>query len=442
MSQIATDFRALMTGTLSLESAIQGPDQQSDTLPITPDVVMEIRSERDELDELMEELLDEDDGLELGGSPIIAAVGGVGNIAAQAASIGPVVADAFVPLANTSLESISRILQVDVPRLEQELNGKISLESIDSLAGWAQTAAGSFKSSVKNFFGRIALWWRRIFVSAESLRKRVNTIRSRAGSRKGTGGKPLKLGSNAQLLVQGDALSSDPLGALSAELALNESLAALVLKGQQDLAGIMSTRLDTLLQSGNNASAMFTSDLSATLKAAGGLLAKQPSFLLGNRQIRLVEDDGDYIIVEYAKVNPEADRVAKNAAPATSLTPEQAVAYLDAIDSLIDGIVASLRTLEKESDRICRAGEAAIDRLNSKFVSERQLERQTIDADGRPVTTVEVETTSSIGRMMDVEYEIAEVITGLSHTIDIIKSRSIYAISGVLTLVEESIIQD
>ncbi|MNO06775.1 hypothetical protein D3C81_2287030 [compost metagenome] len=70
------------------------------------------------------------------------------------------------------------------------------------------------------------------------------------------------------------------------------------------------------------------------------------------------------------------------------------------------------------------------------------MTRQSVDDEGRPVSFTETESTSTIGRVMETEYEIVEVINGLNWTINTVMSRLMYATSGVLTLVEESVIQD
>lgn len=442
MSKLAADFKLFMAGSASFESAVVAPPTElSDDLPMEDSIILEIREDRDCVEEELEELI-EADAPEVGSGAINSTVGAVMAIADGAPAVDAVTADSYVPIANASLESIARILEVDVPRLNQELNGQISLESIDSLRDWVGQAASSFKASAKNFFARIALWWRRLFVTVERMRKRLNSIRARVGSRKGTGGKDLKLGKYAAGLVQGDGFAADPLAAMNAEATLNNQLAQILLGAQGGIEQILSSRLDQLLGTDRPASAMFRADLGKILADLEAAIKKQPTHLLGNKSIMTEPEDGDYMIVVFNDTSPNADMVAKNAAPLKSLTPEQVLAYLDAIDVLLDGAIATIRGIEKESMRVLKTAETAVERVGSKYEVQRDLQQQTVDADGRPTYTTVTETTSTIGRVMETEYEIVEVINGLSWTINVLVARTLYTASSVLTLAEESVIQD
>lgn len=443
MSKLAADFQRFMRGEASFESAVVTPTELSTDLPMTESDVLEIREDREEVDIILEELI-EADAPEVGSVAISNTVGAVGSIVEAAPAVDAVTADTYVPIANTSLESISRILEIHVPRLNQELNGQISLESIDTLRDWVGQAASSFKSSVKNFFARIALWWRRAFVNLENLRKRLNNIRARQGSRKGSGGKPLKMGKYAANLVQGDGFSADPLAAMTNEAGLCTKLSQILLSAQGSIESTLASRLDQLLATDRPASAMFRADLSKAFAELEAAIKTQPTHLLGNQRLSSVEADSDegYCLVQYLPGTPNADMVAKNAAPLQSLTPEQVATYLDAIDAVLDGAMATIRGIEKDSARICKIADQAVDRVASKYQVDRELQQQTIDSDGRPTYTTVTETTSTIGRVMDTEYEIVEVINGLSWSINVVMGRLLYTASGVLTLAEESIIQD
>lgn len=442
MSKLAADFKSFMAGSASFESAVvAAPTELSNDLPMDADIVLEIREDRVEVDEELAGLI-EADAPAVGSGAINSTVGAVMSVVDAAPAVDAVSADTFVPIANASLESIQRILEVDVPRLNQELNGQISLESIDSLRDWVGQAASSFKASVKNFFARIALWWRRLFVTVERMRKRLNNIRARVGSRKGEGGKELKLGKYAAGLVQGDGFAADPLAALAAEASLNTQLAQILLGAQGGIESILSSRLDQLLGTDRPASAMFRADLSKVLDQLEAAIKMQPAHLLGNKSLMTEPDDGDYMIVTFRDTSPNADMVAKNSAPLKSLTPEQVMAYLDAIDVILDSAVATIRGIEKESMRVLKSAETAVERVGSKYSIDREMQQQTVDADGRPTYTTVTETTSTIGRVMETEYEIVEVINGLSWTINVLVARTLYTASGVLTLAEESVIQD
>jgi hypothetical protein len=372
---------------------------------------------------------------------IVKSASAVSQIVDGAVAADPISADAYVPVANASMESFARILEIDIPRLNQELNGQISVESIDSLRGWVTQASSSFKASVKNFFARIALWWRRLFVTCERLRKRLNNIRARMGSRKGTGGKDLKMGKYAAGLVQGDGYSADPLAALATEAALCTKLSQILLAAQAGIGETLTSRLDQLLATDRPASAMFRADLSKILGELESTIGSQPINLLGNTKL-VTDQDDDFILLEYVDGSPSGDMVAKNAGALRSLTPEQVTQYLDAIDVVLDDAIATIRGVEKESARVCRVADTAVDRVASKYVVEREMTRQSVDDEGRPVILTETESTSTIGRVMETEYEIVEVIDGLNWTINTVLARLMYATSGVLTLAEESVIQD
>jgi hypothetical protein len=156
----------------------------------------------------------------------------------------------------------------------------------------------------------------------------------------------------------------------------------------------------------------------------------------------VTNQDEDFILLEYVDGTPNGTMVSKNAGALRSLTPEQVTQYLDAIDVVLDDAIAAIRGIEKESARVCRVADTAVDRVASKYVVEREMTRQSVDDEGRPVSFTETESTSTIGRVMETEYEIVEVINGLNWTINTVMSRLMYATSGVLTLVEESVIQD
>jgi len=442
MSKLAADFRTYMHGQVSFESAIDVPAELSTDLPMEPSDVLEIREDREEIDGVLEALIEED-APEVGSSNINAACGAVMAVVDGAPAVDAVMADTYVPIANTSLESIQRILEVDVPRLNQELNGQISVESIDSLRDWVGQASSSFKASVKNFFARIAMWWRRAFVTLENLRKRLNNIRARQGSRKGTGGKPLKLGKYAAMLVQGDTYSADPLAAMAAEAALCTKISQVLLAAQNSVAGTLNDRLDQLLATDRPASAVFRADMSKVIADLEAAVKSQPSQLLGNMNIVTQDgDDDDFILLSYTPATPRADMVSKNAEPLMSLSPEQVGAYLDAIGDVLDDAMATIRMIEKESARVCKIADTAVERVGSKFTMDRELQQQSVDAEGRPSYTTVTETTSTIGRVMETEYEIVEVINGLSWTINAVMARLMYVASGVMTLAEESVIQD
>lgn len=442
MSKLAADFKSFMAAGASFESAVVAPSELSTDLPMTADVVLEIREDRNEIEEELATIIEED-APDVGDSSINSAVGAAMKVVDAAPAQDPVSADAFVPIANCSLESIQRILEVDVPRLNQELNGQISVESIDSLRDWVGQAASSFKASVKNFFARIALWWRRAFVTCENLRKRLNNIRARQGSRKGQGGKALKLGKYAAGLVQGDGFSADPLSAVSVEAALCIKLSQVLLAAQSSVAATLTDRLDQLLATDRPASAVFRADMTKVIADLEATIKSQPAQLLGNMNIVTQDDDeDDFILLAYVDATPRADMVAKNAAAPLSLSPEQVAAYLDALDVVLDTAIATIRGIEKESARVCKIADTAVERVGSKYSIDREMQQQSVDAEGRPSYTTVTETTSTIGRVMETEYEIVEVINGLSWTINTVMSRLMFVVSGVLTLAEESVIQD
>jgi hypothetical protein len=438
MSQISADFKKFMRGDVSLESAAVIPTELSTNLSLDVDDVIEIREERDEIEDELEAMIEAEPS-DVGS--IVAPASAISQIVDGAQAADPISADSYVPVANASLESFARILEVDVPRLTQELNGQISVESIDSLRGWVTQASSSFKASVKNFFARIALWWRRLFVTCERLRKRLNNIRARMSSRKGTGGKDLKMGKYAAGLVQGDGYAADPLAALATEAALSNKLSAVLLAAQASVSETLTSRLDQLLATDRPASATFRADLGKVIADLEATIASQPTNLLGNTKLITGQDD-DFVLLEYVDGTPNGAMVAKNAGALRSLTPEQVTQYLDAIDVVLDDAIAAIRGIEKESARVCRIADTAVDRVASKYVVEREMTRQSVDDEGRPVFVTETESTSTIGRVMETEYEIVEVINGLNWTINTVLSRLMYATSGVLTLVEESVIQD
>lgn len=440
MSQIASDFKAMMRGTLSLESATVVPDELSTDLPMEDDIVLEIREERSEIDEELEALISSDDDAV---KPIVQTTGAIAAITDQASAVDSVTADSYVPIANASLEQFQRILEVDIPKLEQQLNGHVSLESIDSLRAWVSQSAAAFKASTKNFFARIALWWRRLYTTVERLQIRMKSIRARQSSRKGAGGKPLKLGKYGAGLVQGDGFATDPLAALTAEGSMVSKLAEVLLAAQGSVADTLNNRLDQLLSTNTPASAVFKNDLTKTFADLESAIKSQPSHLLGNMNLVTVRDgDEDNELLRYVPGSPNADQVAKNASM-MSLPPEQVSAYLDAIDALLAGVIGSIKGIEKESARVCKVAEVAVERVGSKFTVQRDLQAyHGVDEKGQPIYTNETETTSTIGRVMETEYEIVDVINSLSWTINVVVARLLYATSSVLTLAEESVIQD
>lgn len=438
MSQISADFKKFMRGDASFESAASIPPELTPNLSLDVDDVLEIREDRDEVDAELSAMIEEEPS-DVGA--IVQTSSAVSQIVDGAVAADAISADSFVPVANASMESFARILEIEIPKLHQELNGQISTESIDSLRGWVSQASSSFKASVKNFFARIALWWRRAFVTCERLRKRLNNIRARMGSRKGTGGKDLKMGKYAVGLVQGDGFAADPLAALATEAALSNKLSAILLSAQNSIGETLTSRLDQLLATGRPASAMFRADLGKVIADLEAAIASQPINLLGNTKL-VTNQDEDFILLEYVDGTPNGTMVSKNAGALRSLTPEQVTQYLDAIDVVLDDAIAAIRGIEKESARVCRVADTAVDRVASKYVVEREMTRQSVDDEGRPVSFTETESTSTIGRVMETEYEIVEVINGLNWTINTVMSRLMYATSGVLTLVEESVIQD
>ena len=440
MSQIASDFKAMMRGTVSMESAVLVPNELSTDLPMDKDDVLEIREERSEIDQELEAMISvESDSVK----PILQTVGAVAAIADGASAVDSVTADSYVPIVNASMEQFQRLIEIDIPKLTQELNGHVSLESIDSLKDWVTQSAASFKISAKNFFARIALWWRRQFVTAERLRKRLNSVRARQGSRKGTGGKDLKLGKYAGGLIQGDGFATDPLAALAAEGTLSSKLVETLLAAQGSVAETLTSRLDQLLATDRPASAMFRQDLTKIIADLEAALKSQPTHLLGNMNLVTDKDDGDFMLLQYIQAAPNADAVAKNAAPAKSLSPEAVSSYLDALDTLLEATLSSIRGIEKESARVCKIAETAVERVGSKYTTQREMQSYGgVDEQGKPVWTTETETTSTLGRVMETEYEIVEVINGLSWTINVIVAHLMYTASSVLTLVEESVIQD
>lgn len=149
------------------------------------------------------------------------------------------------------------------------------------------------------------------------------------------------------------------------------------------------------------------------------------------------------MLVEAVSVRPDAVQVAKNLPVLRSLSPEQCTAYLNAIDSMLDFTLGALRGIEKDSERTLAVVETAVDRVSSKYVQTTERSEYRVGDDGRAGMVVTgVERTNTMGRVMETEYEIVEVITGLSNTISHILGTALLSASAVLTLVEESIIQD
>lgn len=437
MSKLKQDFRDYMSGSLSLESAVVAEPE----VGIDSSTVLEIRQDRDEVEEELQILIEEESVTDL--ASVASTTQSIGGIVDAAVTVNSVDADVYVPVANVSLEAFSHILNVEIPRLEQRLDGHISLESIDSLRGWVSQASSSFKAALKSFFARIALWWRRLHATINTLRKRLTTIRSRAGSRKGTGGADLKLGKYAYTLVQGDAYAADPLAALKSEIELAQQLAGIVLAAQGTVEATLKTRLETLMATDRPASAIFDADLVKSEEAMAKALKSQPEFLLGNRSYVTNGKDDDYMLVEAVSVRPDAVQVAKNLPVLRSLSPEQCTAYLNAIDSMLDFTLGALRGIEKDSERTLAVVETAVDRVSSKYVQTTERSEYRVGDDGRAGMVVTgVERTNTMGRVMETEYEIVEVITGLSNTISHILGTALLSASAVLTLVEESIIQD
>jgi len=356
MSQFKQQYQEALKGGASLESAeIAGMAAMPvDSSEWTQDDVEDMLEDRDSVivsDDAVTDLAA--DGKFLAASSAVTNV--VGQAATAAETMPPAVAEAFVDQANCVINDASKVIGSPIPNLKCDEDGFVNNASMEGLSDWFGTAARAFKASTGQFFGRIALTFTRLNESSKGLLNRCSRIRSKIKSRKGAGGKALKISSSdLRYLILGDGYVNNPIAALNEFSALSLSVSQVVEQYFDRVDKILKAKIfDALANASGNRSVFTNIETSDLLKQLTDIISKQPALSLGNVKYAVSKIDSSKIIgVTLQDQTPLAEQLVKHLDPIQSLTNEEVMEWVKGLEDLIN---AQMTRLEKITDRTSRS---------------------------------------------------------------------------------------
>lgn len=450
MSRFVTDLKLAFLGKLSVESAAVDAEPtvpaevvpptdpvETPTVPdcveaITDEVALDIRDERIELAdnlELVEELGDDLRDLESSvkvADSVADAVQAVETTPAQAA-------EAFVDIANVTISNANDLLDTSIPPLSVEIDtGEVSEVSVESVTGWFGSACKAFSAAAGSFFGRIGLAISRLNDSSKGLIKRSTRVRGMLSNRKGKGGEPIKLSSGVlRQLVINDGYSGTLAGDITTFAKTVIALSDIVEQYHTRLAALIKTQIFDAISKNVGRSIINGITVDDLLQEMKKILDSQPKNLLGNVVYDFQEHRYNKILTaKLASTATDASVLVKHLDQITSLTNEEILMVLDALDEVVVRQLKTLELITSSTKTSFAAVKSVIEKLNHTTDNDDDDDKAYLDPSIDVVELLRIENymVSELGRVCDrlVDYQ--------RDLID--------RVDSILTLVEESVLQD
>lgn len=432
MSDFKHNLAAEFRGEASLESGEVSDAEYTPTVSESPEFT------EDDIDDVYDERYAVDVNREFLPSETIDcrqlnATASVINVLGQAVqtarTISPAVAQSFVGRTNCIAFDTSKILGVEVPRLENEDDGSISDVSMEGMSNWFETAKNAFRASVGPFFARMTLTLSRLSSSSKGLANRCARIRAKAGSRKGNGGKDLKLNSkHLELLILGDNYAVNPLAALGKFSELTLAIGEVVEQYHARVDKMMKAKIFDALANVNGNSYVFSQiDVSDLRKQLSALIAEPNPLLLGNTKYVFQGTDATPLYVGLEKQMPSADGLVKHLPAPKSLSPEDVTAWVTGLESLIGAQMSALERLTANCTKSFQNVKSALEKVNYSNYDDKD-EPQLYDVDTIALLRLETQVVNEIGTICN---RLANYQANLVDRLD-----------AALVVVEESLFQD
>jgi len=430
MSEFHQDLTLAFHSPASFESAEPEVPQSAPVEPaaITVDDIMDTREEREEVADAACEVPEEveRDLKFIDKSEQIAEV--VTGAVQAASNVEPAHAEAFVTAANGVIKDASQTLQVDIPLLANVADGSVDQVSLESLTGWLGTAAKAFAEATGRFFTRMKTGWLRLNTSVGGFKGRIQRVRTKMVSRKGNGGKALKLDRDiiASLIV-GDGIPSDYMAGANALAKVVSEASAILGEYQARVDAKIKTAVFEAV-SGRENDRFLVVDQNDLNTRFDKLLNEQPKLMFGNQRLEKLERRMSQVLC-YALVNkdPQASELAKHVDAPVSLSNEQIRALLDQLDP---AVAEYLRQVEKLADLAERS------QSNCKAMLGRLMK----EPEGGDDTDLDVEFNDT--ELLRIENELVGELARISSRQMQFAGAVIAAYNAVLTVAEESIFQD
>lgn len=430
MSEFRQDLMMAFHSPASFESADSSEDTQAAPAPevITHDDILEAREDREEVQEVVCEVVDavEDDLKFIDAADSVASI--VSGTAEAASNVGPAQAEAFVAVANGAIEDASKILGTEIPQLANVSDGSVDQASMESLTSWMSTAAKAFSDASGRFFTRLKTGWMRLNTSVGGFKGRIDRVRTKMVGRKGTGGKALKLDRDiVAALILGDKVATDPMAAAN-QLAEVVSQASAVVAEYQNRTDSKIKAAVFEAVAGNEGETFLAVEQQDLVTKLEAIVKNAPPLLLGNQKLEQLERRLNPVLrFGLTGAAPSAVELAKHVDPIVSLSNEQ---IRDVIDKLTPAVTEYLRQVEKLAELAERS------QTNCKAMLGRLLKQP----EGGDDTELDVEFNDT--SLLRIENELVGELARISSRQMQYAGAVIAAYNAVLTVVEESIFQD
>lgn len=429
MSGFKENLKLAFRGELSVEAAeVQAI---ADPSALTLQDVTEAREERIELSEALHEVQTNDSAQAMDVSEKV--VTAVGNAAKAAETMPPQAAEAYVAAANMNIQTAESVLETSIPKLATTDDGSVDTVSLESLTEWFGTAIKAFSAAASKTGGRIALGFVRLNSSADGLHKRTNRIREKVRSRKGEGGKDIKLGNAARLLVVGGGYSQAPVHDLDNFAKVSRELTDVVMEYHKRCDRVVKESLVNSISQKSLPHDLFagiqTDDLFKRLEHA---ISNQNGPLLGN--VKYVRDEdrlGRLLAFHLAEDdNVRGNDIQRYGNPIQSLDTETILRYCGELDALIDGQIKLLQ----------RVTDATKTSYASVGIAIRKL--TDLDAGNEEDADFELDSEINTADLLRLESQLVSEIGRICDRLGRLQADMLARINAVLTLVEESVFQD
>lgn len=426
MSGFKSDLRLALLGQLSLEAA----EVPVDPSVLTVDDVQEVREERAELEESVQEVKNATLGKEMEAS--VAVVTAVGNAAKAAETMPKAAASAYVATANMNIQTAEHVLNAEIPKLVVNSDGSVDTVSLESLSEWFGSAFKAFGVAASKAGGRIALGFVRLNDSARGLDKRAKRVKDKVRSRKGHGGVAIKLPKDvARLLVVGDSYTNAPTHVLGEFVSLTRELSNLVVEYHNRCDAVVKEFIVHAISQRDLPDNLFatlkTDDLFQRLDK---IIANQPQTLMGNVRYGRIENQGGRLTAFHlSRVGADPDDVVRYGNPILSLSTESVLAYATDIERLVRDQITLIEKMEATSRSAYATVASSISKL-TRVPDDVDEDDNYFDSglNTADLLRVESQLVAEIGRICD--------------RFSLLQTDAVLRINAALTLVEESVFQD
>lgn len=417
----------------SFESAEDAPLPIVIEEAITPAYIAEVRDERMDLNDNMAEVKEQTDDVEyLQSSAIV--TDPIAEVVAAAPNVPPVDGEAFVAMANQNITTAAVVLDTEIPLLVVDDTGAVSELSQESLGEWFTGAAKSFKEASGRFFTRLALGFSRLNESSKGLLNRSIKLKGKLGSRKGEGGKEIKLDTTTKaLLIVGDNYSQDLLGDVTLFCNKSLELSDIVMSYSARLTDLLKKRIFEALSRNTVGSPLLDLEVADLLRLLDAALGSQPKNYLGNCIYMANQGRGSKVLTYGLKAgDPNAVVLVKHLDTPKSLSNDQISALLEGLVPVMTNQAKKLEVITDQATSSFNAVRAVLEKLNTR--SSDNVDDMMVDN--------ELEDSIDTAELLRLENHLVAELGKICSRLTDYQADAIKRINALLTYAEESVFQD